>query len=297
LDDEELIEGLRGELREYGHSSTRPIVPDLSTLESEVLPRVQRSYGLESVRYWNIVRDAVASFQRGQDMAASYELLHHALSRFVDARRREQRDTPLAELLDQRRIVILNSLMAVEPQMSVDSAREILNRIRTEDIPITEANRRAAWNLVKQLLVLGDTSHFTELYTLLMASHGDETPATAQANVHGLLNLLAYHWGRRDYPSALPAADALMAIHDRHPSESGILLNANVLARVRVIRDATTLGSQATAEPPSDPPRTKDSASPPVERSSRRFRGFKRWPRRLSDRPIEELDGPARRPD
>lgn len=278
--DDEVIEGLRGELREWGHPLTRPIVPDISTLKSEVLPRIERSFGLESGRYWNTVRDAVVSFQGGQDMAAPYELLHHALSRFVDARRREQRDAPIAELLDQRRIVILNSLMAVEPQMSVDSAREILNRIRTEDIPITEANRRAAWNLVKQLLVLGDTNQFTELYTVLMASHGDETPATAQANVHGLLNLLAYHWGRRDYPSALPVVDALMAIHDRNPSDTGPLLSANVLARVRVIRDATTSASQAAPEPPSDPPWTKDSASPPEERRSRRFRGFKRQPRR-----------------
>jgi hypothetical protein len=73
-----------------------------------------------------------------------------------------------------------------------------------------------------------------------MTPRADETPEAIQADVHGLLNVLAHYWHLANYQSARPAADALMTLRERQLSEGTELLDPGILARIRYIRGAAS---------------------------------------------------------
>ena len=260
------------QLESFVHPNVRTLVPSCETLAQEVLPSVERSFGLESARYWGVVRDAVGTFRNHGDEGSATALLLIALDRYTETRR-DCHAPALVERLDRWRALVLNLLVQHDGELGFTVIQAISERIERGDIPITPENRRNAWRVAVQLRTYGDTTRFEQLYGRLMATERRDDPTCVGADVFGLMNLLAHHWVRGQHPEAAPFAEALLAVHHRPEDLGGVRLDENVLARIHAIQASTAPVDLPSADPvPADRPAEVKSRRRTLVRSAASIR-------------------------
>jgi hypothetical protein len=242
---------------EFLHPKMRHLAPTLDQLQQEVLPLVERTFGLASDRYRSVVVNAMNEFRARSDEDGAYGVLFHALGRWCAAEAEQPEASTFATVLRERRGSILNVLMAVQPEMPLAQARATFDRF-TNDIPLTATNRMAAWRLLHRLLSLNDTMRWLTMFDVLTAPAPVRSAAELAADVYGLQGVLGYHWVSGDHEAALPAAEALAEIHR---TSAGAEPDANTMARVNAVRDATARNAEVsdradTAAAPGSPVRS-----------------------------------------
>jgi hypothetical protein len=239
----------RAQFVEMLHPKLRHPGPSLDDVVQEVLPFSERWFGVASTRYRSAVVNAANGFGARGDHDCAYDVLFYALDRWASIGAEQPGSSTLAAMLHDRRAAVPGLLLAVQPDMPLARARSTVDRFDA-DIPLTAANRAAAWRLLHRLLVLGDRSRCQSLFAVLTASSPARSTVELAADVTGLKRVLGHHWALGDYDAALPAAQAL-ADMDALGANDGAELDDNTMARVRVVLES--VGSDLVAEHPPRP--------------------------------------------
>lgn len=205
--------------------------PTLDDLQADVLPLVEQTYGLESTRFWNIVREATEDFRRRGLFGEVKDLLHYVLDRYVESARSEPEGSVRLELLDRRRSLLVRLISTSQSELSDEQARALAERVVNGDLPVSDDNRRSMWALAVRLRG-GEERAVHDQFVRLLA----DTSENSADRVYGLLNLLAHDWSVEDYESARPVA---LELRDLEAVDEGVHLDENVHARIRFILGAT----------------------------------------------------------